>query len=72
LLATFLVLVRHLAAGTATLALPFFSSRPCIVVLALIPAAATARIVQRRKASAGADGVSDPTQRPRQIIEVAR
>jgi len=32
-------LVGHLASGRATLALPFLSHQPCLVVMALIPAA---------------------------------
>jgi Zn-dependent protease with chaperone function len=39
LLGAIVVLVSQLAIGSATLAPPFFSARPCVVVLALIPAA---------------------------------
>ena len=38
-LVTVTVLVGQMAAGSATLAPPFLSSRPCVVVLALVPAA---------------------------------
>lgn len=38
LLAAIIVLASQLAIGSATLAPPFFSARPCVVVLALIPA----------------------------------
>ena len=36
------VLVGQAASGSATLALPFLSRQPCVVVLAAIPAAAAA------------------------------
>lgn len=62
LIATLLILVRHLAAGTATLALPFFSSRPCIVMLALIPAAA-GRIIQCRKGAGDHARLRRPSSR---------
>jgi hypothetical protein len=39
LLATLTVLAGQLASGSATLALPFLSRQPCIVILAAIPAA---------------------------------
>jgi beta-lactamase regulating signal transducer with metallopeptidase domain len=39
LLAAVIVLVGQLASGSATLALPFLSSQPCVVVLAAIPIA---------------------------------
>ncbi len=50
------VLAGQLAAGTATLAPPFISSQPCVVVLALIPcglalAAAGVALTVRRRAS---------------------
>jgi Peptidase family M48 len=38
LLGAIAVLASHLAVGSATLAPPFFSAQPCVVVLALIPA----------------------------------
>ncbi len=38
LLVTVAVLIGRLASGSATLALPFLSRQPCIVVLAAIPA----------------------------------
>jgi hypothetical protein len=40
LLVTVAVLAGHLASGSATLALPFLSSQPCVLVLAVIPAGA--------------------------------
>ena len=39
LLVALAVLAAHTAAGSATLAPPFLSSQPCVVVLAMIPAA---------------------------------
>ena len=39
LIAAVAVLAGNVAAGSATLALPFVSRQPCIVVLAMIPAA---------------------------------
>jgi hypothetical protein len=50
LISTSLVLIGHHAAATATLALPFVSPHPCVLMLALITVAA-GRIVQRRKAA---------------------
>jgi Zn-dependent protease with chaperone function len=40
LLTAVVVLAGQVAVGSATVAPPFFSSRPCVIVLALIPAAA--------------------------------
>jgi hypothetical protein len=44
------VLAGHVASGSATLALPFLSRQPCIVVLAAIPAVlgVTAAYYRRR------------------------
>ena len=39
LIAAVAALAGNVAAGSATLALPFVSRQPCIVVLAMIPAA---------------------------------
>jgi hypothetical protein len=39
-------LAGQVASGSATLAAPFLSSRPCVVVLAMIPAALSLTILQ--------------------------
>jgi Zn-dependent protease with chaperone function len=49
LIITVLVLVGRLADGTASLALPFVSPQPCVIVLALLPAAGAHWVVSRRK-----------------------
>lgn len=43
------MLAARLARGSTTLALPFLSSRPCVVVLALIPSATAAVLLARRR-----------------------
>ncbi len=46
LITAFAVLAGQVASGSATLAAPFLSSRPCIVVLAMIPAALSLIVLQ--------------------------
>jgi len=54
LAATLALLAGQVAHGTATLSPPFLSSRPCIVVLATIPALAGALVLRaRRRAHVG-------------------
>jgi hypothetical protein len=50
LLAAIGLLAARLASGSATLALPFISHQPCIIVLAAIPAAlgSLAMLLRRR------------------------
>jgi Peptidase family M48 len=49
LLAAVILLVGRLASGSATLAPPFLSSQPCVVVLAMIPIALAALAVSYRR-----------------------
>jgi Zn-dependent protease with chaperone function len=51
LIVTFLAFFGHAADGTASMSLPFFSTEPCVVVLALLAAAGARGIVSRRKVS---------------------
>ena len=46
LITAFAVLAGQVASGSATLAAPFLSSQPCIVVLAMIPAALSLIVLQ--------------------------
>jgi hypothetical protein len=55
LLAAIALLAARLASGSATLALPFISHQPCVVVLATIPAVlgSLAVLLRRRLGRSG-------------------
>ena len=57
------VLAGQVAAGSATLAPPFLSSRPCVVILSLVPAALGVLMFRAlRRVWRGSPAVSAPAE----------